>query len=466
MIVSPGNRPVQESGSITSTRITSVPAIVLVGTLVGLLSATMSDPSSMELLMVVALVLVGSLGLIWQMTISILSRRWKVDFFSPAIYFPILYGLYYGVGSLVYSSHLHFTITVSEYTLYFVGLFGYYGGILAASMLPWPRRSVSSFTTSWPPSRLKYAILGILGLGTIGLLYAISRIGVPVLSANVEDVRFRIALQLGGFVSYLINSIEIALVLLFTYALIKPTKKSPVRDPRWVALVLFAVLALMGLGHRRRVFGPLAVAVVLYHYLRKRLGVMAVVFLGTVAFLLLIFAAFLRQTGGVEPDQALFARLVTYETVRGADALSKLVEVFPSQFDFFGWHGALLPFAALAPGRQRLLGDILKEDIFGFGFRGGAWVPTLLGWFYVNFGPAGISFGMPVVGLIIGALYQKMRHNPSVFSITLYSYIAIYYLVGLRGGFLELWPLYVVGMLFIVDVYSRIRLRSVRVTSG
>lgn len=408
------------------------------------------------------LILVGSLGLIWQIALTIQSRVARVDIFSPAVFFPLLYSFFYGVGSVIYAQRYQIIIPTNEYILYFVGLFAYLIGALVASRLPRPQGRPRDFAIVWHPRRLQHVIFGLFLLGTVAFVYAVSQTGVPVLSINVETDR-EIVAEVGGYITYFMDSIQIVIMLLFLYGFTQ--SKATFKNPIWVGLLFFSVLMLAVLGNRRNLATPLIVALILYHYLRKQLSLKTVVVIGTTTFLLIVLAGSARLAGSFQVEQDAIIQALSTEIGRGASALSRLSQFFPAEFDFFGWKGALLPFLALTPGRQKLLGLILKEDIFGLSFRGGGWVPTILGWFYVNFGSPGIYVGMPLMGFLIGATYRWMRRNKNDFSVILYSFIATIYINALRSGFISLWPIYVVGVLYISHMYCRLQLKPIRVAT-
>jgi oligosaccharide repeat unit polymerase len=448
--------------SIRLRRLADVSVVIVAGSLIGIVTNAILNGNIVQVETVVAVLLVGvgSLGLIWQLLVRAPGR---IDLFSPLVYFPVLYSLFYGAGSLVYARNTQITIPTSQYALYFAGLIAYFAGVLVALRLPLTIRLNPGSRTRWKPTRWRTAILGLFAVGMLSFAYVVWKTGLPVLSGDVENVRVQVVQQVGGSASYLRNSIEIAIILLFAYGFTR--LKAISKDPRWVALLLFALLALASSGARRKVALPLMVAVILYSYLRKRVGLTSFLTLGLVVFLLLSLAGSSRHIGAFQIDQSRIIQIMYNETVRGADALYRIAEVFPSQFDFLGWRGALLPFAALAPGQQRLLGDILKQDVFNLGFSGGGWVPAMLGYFYVNFGAPGIYLGMLLVGFFIGAVYRRMLRNKDEFSTILYSYVAVYYVVALRSGFIEIWPLFVIGVFYLVDVYSRVKYRPKRVSS-
>lgn len=440
---------------ITPHRTAQALAVILVGVLTGIAIPLLLQGVGTEIAVVALFVFIGSQGLMWHAFLSATRSKFRLDVFSPLVYFPILYSVFYGIGAIVYSRRQGVTLPGYEYTWYFAGLLTYFVGVLTAMWLPWPRRK----GRDWNIKRVRQAILGLFALGAVSFAYIILRSGVPIFSRDVEAVRTFVIEQVGGYLINMASVLQIVVILLFVYAFVYLKARLPLKYPVWVVLLIAALLLLATQGARRRLAEPLLTAIIAYHYFHKRLSVTNLIILGSGAFLLFILAGALRSQGRIQLDPAMINRVLYNEAVRGASAMNTLVEAIPARAPFFGWAGVLLPFAALAPGRQKLLDTVLKEDILEKSFRGGGWVPTLLGWFYANFGSAGIYVGMLLMGLLIGLLYQRMLRKNDVFSTTLYSYVATYYLSALRGGIFTLWPLYVVVALYLVDVYCRAKLR-------
>ncbi len=434
--------------------ITIVVTAVLLGVIVALILTGAKLPNAV--LVAAGLVVLGSLGLGLQLTLSVIEGKWKVDFFSPIVYFPLLYGLIYGVGSLVYVNLRETTISQLEYSLYFAGLLSFYAGVILAYRWPWKRKSF----TPWDRRKLKYAIYAVLFFALVGFVYTVVNSGIPIFSQDVELARVEVVTEVGGYISYMTNSFEILIVLLFVYSIVYFNRILMIKYPIWFAILLLSIVVLGSLAARRRLAVPLLVSLLVYNYLHKRVRITYLVLLGILGFILLILIASMRELASIVLDPDLISRVLTTEITRGPAALNQIVEVIPSQFEYLGWSGVLLPVKALAPGKQILLGFILKDDILQRSYRGGGFVPALLGYFYTMFGSVGIWFGLFLMGLLAGGLYRRMIMRWDLLSTILYSYIAIYFIIALRNGFLQLWPVYVIVVFFLVSFFSRSKLNT------
>jgi oligosaccharide repeat unit polymerase len=410
-----------------------------------------------DIVLSAGLIFLGSLGLIWQITLSVISKKNRIDIFSPFVFFPILYSLLYGIGTIVYSRSQDVDFSLSIFYLYFSGLIAYYLGAIFAQTVPWKRS-----LRIWKPKKIRTAIVIIILFGVASYMYVLYRTGLPLLMADVETSRTLVVRQVGGYVMYFVNAMEIVLIFLFI-ELFAYNRSRPLRkQPQWIIKFLIAFLILVSLGARRKIAVPLLASIVIYNYLRHRIKLSTIIVIAGVGFLLLILTGSLRHLGSTQFDAETFNRVFYNEIVRGAGALDRLTEVIPSEFDYFGWDGALIAITSLAPGEQKLLSFILKEDVLNLKFSGGGYVPTIVGWFYVNFGGIGVFTGMFLFGLLLGSVFRLMKVKNNLFGLTLYSYLAIYSLVALRSGFLQFWPMFVIIVILLIDLFNQVKVSSAK----
>lgn len=405
------------------------------------------------------LMILGCLGLISGVFRTIADKKTKLDPFSPLVFFPLAYSIYYALGAIILGLEKSIALSTQIYLDIFLGLVFYYTGALLASIFS--RSLVSSKYSIWPSTRLMQAIGVLWALAMFGSLYIISRMGLPLLLPNVKVARTDVIERVGGVVKYLAQSMEIVVILLFAYLYSSKKGRKPFRKIGWIFLFLSALFILLTvLVARRTVVAPLLTVLIMYHYLKSRISITRLAILGVTVFLLIIVAGAARSAGSFQPNQTLVSQFLYNETVRVAGAMYNLYPLFPSQYAFLGWKGALTPFLQLAPGSQDSISILLKEEVLGLTFAGGGYVPGLLGWFYINFGSYGIYIGTLFMGALLGSLYEQMLKKGDLFSTTLYSYCAIFSLNTLRSGFLNLWPVYVVLVLIVVDVFCRLKFRK------
>lgn len=429
-------------------------AAILAGTIFALLVG--GNEGAMDYVVTALLIALGSLGFVRQVILTVLSRRERIDVFAPSVFFPILVSVAYGIGSIVYTRRLNVTLDRVQYLSYFLGLAAYYAGIALGYLLPVSTKKA----TTWARGRLKLAILGLFTIGILAYSIIVSRAGIPIFAGDVETARVGVVGAVGGVVTYFTGLLEIVIILVFVYLFTYLRSGTPFKYPVWTMVLLLAVVILLTLGARRRLALPLLAVLFIYHYGQRRLRLSLLIPLAAGVFLALMYAVAVRQGQSLAVDFSQLGNSIYTEIVRESSAFYQLRSVIPSQFDYFGWKTILMPFTALAPGQQQLLGLFLKEDILGRSFRGGGFVPGILAFFYIAFGIPGIMVGMLIMGIFITYLYRRMLQQKDPLSTALYAYMAVYYLIALRSGFIQLWPFFVLAIFLAIALFSRLRFAS------
>jgi len=115
----------------------------------------------------------------------------------------------------------------------------------------------------------------------------------------------------------------------------------------------------------------------------------------------------------------------------------------------------------ILPGHQPTIGEFVSRTLFGFPEAAPNLPPTILGGFYLDFGPVGVAAGMFLVGLVSQLLYWRMFTRRSVWSMFFYAYWYFNLFVALYGDFIAndlIWflPLSV----YAIDVAARLYSRS------
>jgi oligosaccharide repeat unit polymerase len=219
---------------------------------------------------------------------------------------------------------------------------------------------------------------------------------------------------------------------------------------------MLSLFFLSSLAARRIIFIPLLTGMLIYHYIRKRINLNKVFAVGIIFFLLFILMGYFRYHGTFQIKEKFLLSRLYHEINLYSNLLYKTTEVFPEQKNFLGWKGFIQPFKAILPGTQKSIGNILKEDIMEMEFRGGGFMPSILGGFYINFGLWGVLIGMFLCGLVSKALYLNMLRRKDEFSTILFSYVSVYFISAIQGMVLgEIWPIYVVFIFFVTNKYCR-----------
>ncbi len=405
----------------------------------------------LHILLFLALLSVGSFGLIWNiLQKAITSSRQKLDFFSPVVAFPISYSILYGIGPLI-NTH----IPSSQFSFYFVGLTVYFLGVLSVKSF-WGRPSQEKkIECEWNSSRFWYFLAFLILVFSFGVFIALGGSKLPVFrGAQVQTLRTGFVHEIGGIIYFFFRTGEVILILFFIFMFSR--KKRVISNPLKMLFILFILFLLVGLAARRIIIVPLLTGLVAFHYARKRINAAKLIVLVLIFFLFLAGAGRIRSKGSFRLQKEELVETLRSEARLYAGLLYVTQEHFPATEKFMGWNGFVQPFKAVLPGTQKSIGDILKEDVIRMRFRGGGFMPSILGGFYMNFGWIGIIIGMYLCGVISYVLYMKMLHRKNEFSVIVYSYWFVYLISAIQGMILaEIWPLYVVFLLFLTHVYSK-----------
>jgi oligosaccharide repeat unit polymerase len=204
-------------------------------------------------------------------------------------------------------------------------------------------------------------------------------------------------------------------------------------------LTYLAIGILLGLtllfGNRGLVMEPVLVAVLTFHYVRRRLSLRLMTIMALAGILFLSLGGLYRDVRQYGP--AHVATVVSWGFPRWSLPLTyiysyirdpvltfhRLRGVVPAFEDFGQGRVHLAPLATALPGHQESPDDIfkrlLKSEFVGFGQPA-----TLLGHLYVDGGLVAIIAGMYVFGLLSRIIYSRMRLRPSPFRVLLYVWVA------------------------------------------
>ncbi len=375
-----------------------------------------------------------------------------VDIFSPAIAFPLAYAFIYSIGSFDLSPH-SLPIPVGQYVYYFLGLGGYFFGLLVANVYRPPKIQAVE-----PLSRASEAEFPLLLLGFLLMLFfsfvVFYKAGVPLFAPDVETARTLMVKKAGGWLYYMYKTIPLFTVLLVVY---RWKYRYNTKNIMLGNLLIVVGLVVVVLGAYR---GPIVTIFLLllitYHYLIRPLKGHSVVIVGVVSFLLYSLLGAIRSTYmGFYPGAWLYKILV--EVSNPAKALSIIVSNVPSNFPFFNGKLLLNAFYSLLPGEQLAYGLVLK-DMFDMYFIGGGFTPSLLGGLYLDFGVFGIVAFMCLCGIVLHCFYRKMISDFTPYNIVTYAFVLQYLIICIRGGLLqEILPIWFLFILFFLRISTEKR---------
>jgi len=283
-------------------------------------------------------------------------------------------------------------------------------------------------------------------ISIVAALYIYNKIGVPVLSTNIHNVRVEGFSKVSHYSLFLLRNIGIIFHYVFIFYF---TNKNKLDESRFIIYLFFSVsfLLMISTAGRADLFFILVPLFINYHYLVSEIKIFKAVNIFIILVVGIVLYNFLRmfQSGG-EHETLLFLsdfvgnnvflmfgfHLVAQFSLVAICYHDVLLHV-PASLPFF--HGSLIPqtLSTYLPGHQSPPGEMLKEAA-GLTFVGGQSNLTLLGDFYSDFGWLGIAAGMFLVGLVLEAAYLCFCKKKSATFLILYVYILYSLIVGLPGG--------------------------------
>ncbi len=196
-------------------------------------------------------------------------------------------------------------------------------------------------------------------------------------------------------------------------------------------------------GQRSALLIPVVMAVAIYHYQHRRLGLSKLVMIG-IAVVLLVVALGLPRLH-LSERAPLPARLASYGQVAGwflvrnltsLDALMLTMKAIPGRMDY-QWGRGYLDSLLLTVPRQ-LYPDKPHRNLFNRVLRPGrttsmALPPAAEG--YMNFGWGGVLLETSLFGLIYAVAYAYYRHHAdNEGALLLYAFAVAFFVIIFRGG--------------------------------
>lgn len=380
-----------------------------------------------------------------------IEKTRNLDFFSPLVAFPILYVVWFTIGSIDFihvSGSVSFGLfePIPAYVLGYaaLGLLAYMAGALLASRKNIRLEPCSKIEFNWLENRFWVVVSVLTALMFASFAYIVAGMGViPALVADAGEVRLKIR-NYGPEEAVLFTAAWSLIPMLMMYVWLK-------RPKRVVKLACYAIVSLTGallllLGGRAQLFIPLLATLVVRHYCRRRLRAIRLFAVGVVIFCGLSLFGYIRDSAmnggaslgsnlGIPSSITPFAYAYLYIRYPVA-TLRDVITTIPSRIPY-QW-GALTfgPLGTLLPGHHEQ-SDMYFKDMLGNDFIGAGQPATLLGPLYADAGLFGILLGMFLFALLITRTYAWTQASPSVFRVLLYAWLVQTLLLSL---FSNLFP--------------------------
>lgn len=187
--------------------------------------------------------------------------------------------------------------------------------------------------------------------------------------------------------------------------------------PLALILLLAAITVLFaGLGIRTRILLAVGSAMAFYYLEKdKRPSVWQIILMGFIVFYVIAGAIGYYRGAGRAPGQDAFGLAEAWDTFAEGSNIATTTLVYVHWVPVFGydWGRSFLQVlltpipSALWPDKYLLFGKPAIGEFIAYG----AAAPFLIT-FYVSFGPAGIVFGMALIGWLCHRMYNAYKANP------------------------------------------------------
>ncbi|MDL1959213.1 MAG: oligosaccharide repeat unit polymerase [Deltaproteobacteria bacterium] len=374
----------------------------------------------------------------------------RIDIFSPALFFPFMFILVFYGGYFFTQCYLQFLgekISFGQWYYYSLSLSSYLIGVFTYAFYIKIKSGRFRLGSIVSDSRFWIFIWSIFIIAFLSLTYRLYKVGIPFLSYEPECGRMTTNLAISGYVSVLSLSLEVVLVFCLIYRWILH-KKGTVAQIAINLLIGLSFIGLLLTASRNRIFIPVAIFLVCYHYLVKRFSMKRLAIYGIV--LLSIFTAYGwarslsipdRFSGwgdvfGVSPRMSSLTVPLILPIMNPSLMFYHITSAIPEGVPYQYGSFLLSGIVAVLPGYQPSQGVMIK-DILNISSPNPIAI-SMLGTFWVDFGLIGLIIGMWSVGFILRFLYLKMVSSGYRLSFTiLYAYFLVYFTLTLYSGFLE-----------------------------
>jgi oligosaccharide repeat unit polymerase len=444
----PGNSPMSPSG-LAWLVLYAVSALVPV--LVGIRFSGVVDVTIENLLVAFLFILLFA-----PVLINVAMRRF--DAFESINLFIVAYGLFFGADILISYDSLRFAssfrqtlvITIASLGAFYVGYYSRLAVVASRALPVYPPR--------WNRRRVFEVLVVFFLIGSVSYV-VFFRGDFLYLFTHANQRKYFFAGR-----GYLAWGAGLIYFLFFIYhAFHFQTKTSR------LVLVLFFVLAVFTYGSGGARAGLISIGITIlamHHYLRKRMGLLKVLVVGSVLSALFFAYGIARldiHKFVARPDRILHADLVMLlsEDIGGFRKMLGIVKGAPAVLDY--QHGrtylSLLLYPvprSVFPGKPPALGTIYTKAFYPSQFASGVTQGvTILGEGYLNFGVCGAILAMVLLGTFCGALYRYLRVNQGNSAVVLiYAASLIFIVAAVKGG---LWDMTVGFLQSFIPLHIAIR---------
>ncbi len=354
----------------------------------------------------------------------------RADLFSPLVAFPIIYVLWFGVGSLTFWEDAN----PPRYEYFVMGLLSYLAGALTMRRKGAATgEACGSESASWSALRFRLVVYSLFFLMTGSYVMLIAQIGIPTIH---DDVAFRrAALSSHHYLGAILQSSATTLML-FSAADLWSHKRT-LAPATSIGVIVLGALFLASFGNKGFVIIPLLTLLILRHYWKKAIPGGRFFFVSACLFLISVGYDYTRAMAVNEMEDTTWDEMLytagAFTLYTNLSNFRDIVQAIPSEVPY--QHG-YLTFGVLLqtlPGHHESSDEFFRR-ILGSDFIGGGQPGTVLAPFYGDFGVTGILLGMFLFGAFSAKTYGWTKEKPTFFRVLLYSWLAQTAILSVYGA--------------------------------
>ena len=391
---------------------------------------------------------------------STIKKISDIDFFSPAIFFPMVLLAYHVMGNLFDQSRTDmFNLKYSTYPLIFTAIIVYYivYFLVKKSDIMLPSISIKWFT------KLFYAgviILTIIGVVSLGYLIFSGQIG--LLS---ESVRRNISPKLNFFSAFLWFGYLILITTFIAKKGFSTGKAIMILCSSAIVILALSVL----IGYRTNLFMIVFTLIIFFHYFFKRFNFIFIITVLLITSLSFSYFGSMRvanedkteefNQGMVEfgdldektqkevvkvKEMPEWFKTVTAEFVNGKVVLSRIIE-YKEEYGTLNGELHLSSVETLLPGENKSPRTIVTEVVNTFSDNGipvtregRTTTPSLLGQLFLDGGYVLLVIGVALVSFLLTAMYNRMQRTNNSNHIITYAFITTLLTISIHTGLLDI----------------------------
>jgi len=306
----------------------------------------------------------------------------------------------------------------------------------------------------WQRNRLIVVLIILFSIAALARFMIYYSSGIPLLSKDIMSSRLEASE--GGYLGEIGNSTEVIFMVAFAGLLLFNKKRFP-----FVALFLITLLLSLLTGTRTSLFRQCIPAIVLYHYMVKKIPMktfVTIVLIGLIFIGSISFVRLYREWGELAIDDLqnenikpafFWLYYVARDFKHGPWGFSHVLEMIPSKFPYQYGKMHIMPFLFPLPGKQQAPGVAFKE-MADLEFKGVGMAATMLGAQYADFGVLGIILGMFAVGFLFEYVYLVAERKKHPFYYLVYGVIFVTLALGIRTNYLNFEILWMIFLLILI----------------